>query len=90
MTVGVAQSRINEMNDIVKKLSDCIMKMNSEDDKNKIESLEQKYGLTLDLLHQAGQFLSITAKNFQEDLDLCEVNCQCWLGNKSRVSKQTL
>ncbi len=78
MTVGVAQSRINEMNDIVKKLSDCIMKMNSEDDKNKIESLEQKYGLTLDLLHQAGQFLSITAKNFQEDLDLCEVNCQCW------------
>lgn len=78
MAVGVAQSRINGMNDIVKKLSDCIGKMNYEDDKNEIMSLEQKYGLTLDLLHQARQYLSITAEKFQEDLDLCEVNCHCW------------
>lgn len=78
MTVGVAQSRINEMNRIVEKLSDCIGKMNYEENKDEIASLEQKYGLTLDLLHQARQFLNITAKNFQEDLDLCEVNCQCW------------
>lgn len=78
MTVGVAQSRINEMNKIVEKLSDCIGKMNCEENKNEIASLEQKYGFTLELLHQARQFLNITAKNFQEDLDLCEVNCQCW------------
>lgn len=78
MTVGVAQHRINEMQGIVKKISDCIGKLNNEENKDKIESLEKEYGITIDLLHEARQFLSITAKNFQEDLDLCEVNCQCW------------
>lgn len=78
MTVGVAQHRINEMKDIVKKISDCIGKLNNEENKDKITSLEKEFGITIDLLHEAGQFLSITAKNFQEDLDLCEVNCQYW------------
>lgn len=87
MTVGVAQSRINQMNNIVKKISDCIGKLNSEDDKEKIKSLKNDYGITIDLLHEARQFLSITANNFQEDLDNCDVNCQCWWGNKTRVSK---
>ena len=36
------------------------------------------YGITPDLLHEAAQFLNITAKNFQEDLNNCDVNCQCW------------
>lgn len=78
MTVGVAQSRINQMNNIVKKISDCISQLNNEEDKDKIISLKKDYGITIDLLHEARQFLSITANNFQEDLDNCDVNCQCW------------
>ena len=78
MTVGVAQSRINEMNAITEELADCIKKMSYEENKDRIKSLEEEYGITSDLLHKAWQFLSITAKNFQEDLDKCEVDCQCW------------
>lgn len=78
MTVGVAQHRINEMKDIVKKISDCIGKLNNEENKDKITSLEKEYGITIDLLHEARQFISITASNFQEDLDNCNVDCQCW------------
>lgn len=78
MTVGVAQHRINEMKDIVKNISECICKLNNEENKEKIKSLEKEYGITIDLLHEAVQFLSITAKNFQEDLDNCNVDCQCW------------
>ena len=77
MTVGVAQYRINEMNDTVKKLTNCIRKIEHEENKDKIKFLED-YDITLPLLHEACQFLSITAKNFQEDLNKCEVDCQCW------------
>ena len=52
--------------------------MRYEENKDRIKSLEEEYGITSDLLHKAWQFLSITAKNFQEDLDKCEVDCQCW------------
>ena len=77
MTVGVAQHRINEMKDIVNKLIDCLEKIRDEKDRNKIDSLKENYGITPDLLHEAAQFLNITAKNFQEDLNNCDVNCQC-------------
>lgn len=78
MTVGVAQYRINEMKKCAEDIANCIGKLNCEEDKDKIKIMEQNYGITVDLLHEACQLLSITAKNFQEDLDNCEVNCQCW------------
>ena len=78
MTVGVAQHRINEMKDIVNKLIDCLEKIRDEKDRNKIDSLKENYGITPDLLHETAQFLNITAKNFQEDLNNCDVNCQYW------------
>ncbi len=78
MTVGIAQHRINEMNDIADKLADCVTKICCEENKEKIKTLEDEYGLTSSLLHEAWQFLNITAKNFQEDLNKCEVDCQCW------------
>ena len=77
MTVGMAQNRINEMNSIARKLADCIEKINSEENEDKIESLE-KYGITKELLCEARQFLSITASNFQNNLNNCVVDCQCW------------
>lgn len=78
MTVGVAQHRINEMKGIVDKLANCLEKMRYEEDRSKIDVLKENYGITPDLIHEAAQFLNITAKNFQEDLDNCDVNCQCW------------
>ena len=78
MTVGVAQCRINEMKGVSEKLADCIRKMHYEENRDKVKSLEEEFGITTDLLHNAWQLLSITAKNFQEDLDNCDVNCQCW------------
>ena len=36
MTVGIAQNRINEMNSIARKLADCIEKINSEENEDKI------------------------------------------------------
>lgn len=78
MTVGIAQHRINEMNGIAEKLANCIRKMSCEENKDRIKSLEEEYGITPDLLHEAWQFLSVVANNFQEDLDKCEVDCQCW------------
>lgn len=78
MTVGVAQHRINEMKNIAEKLGNSMTKIQNEEDKNKVKSLEDNYGITLDLLHEALQFLSITARNFQKDLDDCDVDCQCW------------
>ena len=50
MTVGIAQNRINEMNSIARKLADCIEKINSEENEDKIESLE-KYGITKEYAH---------------------------------------
>ena len=42
MTVGVAQSRINEMNAITEELADCIKKMRYEENKDRIKSLEEE------------------------------------------------
>lgn len=78
MTVGVAQCRINEMKGMVDKLVNCLEKIRDEEDRSKIDSLKENYGITPDLLHEVAQYLSITAKNFQEDLNNCEVDCKCW------------
>lgn len=78
MKVGIAQHRINDMNNVAEKLTDCLRKISHEENKDKIKALEEEYGITPNLLNEARQFLSITAKNFQEDLDNCDVDCQCW------------
>ena len=76
--VGVAQNRINEMNGAANKLVDCVERMRCEEDKSKISSLEENYGVTPELLYKTAQLLNITASNFQEDLDKCDVDCKCW------------
>ena len=78
MTVGIAQNRINEMNAVADGLVDCIERIGNEDNKDRIKFLEEEYGITPKLLREAYQFLRITANNFQEDLDKCEVDCRCW------------
>ena len=74
MTVGVAQNRIDRMEDTAKKLGEFLFLLSEE----RAKTLEADYGITYTLLQDAYTFLSLTAKNCQEKLDNCEVECECF------------
>lgn len=77
MTVGAVLASIGELEDVAEKLHNCVTVMSeiSVEEKNQLRS---KYGIREDVLFNAARLLEITANNFRENLNKCEVECNYW------------
>ena len=77
MTVASALARIREFETTAEQLRNCITEITNIPTKER-EQLRSRYGIREDTLTNAAKLLEITAGDFQEDLNKCEVDCKCW------------
>lgn len=77
MTVAGVLARIREFETTAEQLCNCITEMADISAEEK-EQLRSRCGIKEDTLANAVQLLEITARDFKEDLDKCEVDCKCW------------
>ena len=77
MTVGAVLASIGELEDVAEKLSNCVTVL-SEASVEEKEQLRSKYGIREDVLFNAARLLEITANNFREKLNKCEVDEKYW------------
>lgn len=77
MTVRAVLVRIKEFEDTAENLYNCVTVLSEASEEEK-DQLRSKYGIREDVLFNAARLLEITANNFRENINKCEVDCNCW------------